>query len=74
MAKSSRRPVPNGTPTLIFGIVFTVVGGGLLVQSATGVDVWKYLWRLWPMLLVIMGVKALVDYYCYHESRPKEQP
>jgi uncharacterized protein (DUF983 family) len=74
MSRLRRRPAHDGTFTLILGTVFTVVGGGLLVQSATGIDVWDHLWRLWPVLLIIMGVKAVLDYRAARASFQKEQP
>ena len=74
MNKHRRRHGPNGTGTLIFGIVFTVVGGGLLIERSTGVDVWGYIWRLWPVLLIVMGVKSLLDCYAARASARKGQP
>jgi len=73
MSKPRRRPAHDGTFTLIVGIVFTVVGGGLLIQSATHVNVWDHLWRLWPVLLIVMGVKALLDYRAALSAFRKEQ-
>jgi len=63
MAKVGKPSAPDGTTTLIFGIVFTVVGGALLIERLTGAPVWDYLWRLWPVLLIVMGVKILLDHY-----------
>jgi len=63
MARCCGGRAPDGTGTLIWGIVFVVVGGGLLVQRTMDIQVWDYLWRLWPVLLIIMGVKVLADYY-----------
>jgi len=74
MNNHRRGHVHNGTGTLIFGIVFTVLGGGLLIERCTGVDVWGYTWRLWPVLLILMGVKALLDYYAARASARKGQP
>jgi len=84
MAKT-RKPNPPqaGTGMLIFGLLLTVIGGGLLIERIAGVEVWDHLWRLWPLLLIIMGVKILVDYYLngersrIHTARnlsSKEQP
>jgi hypothetical protein len=53
----------DGTPTLIIGIVLTVLGGGLLIEKLTGFPIWSYVWKLWPVLLIIMGIKDLVKYY-----------
>jgi len=69
---SSRKAPPDGTATLIFGIVFTVVGAALLIERITQIPVWDYLWRLWPVLLIVMGVKILVDHYSSRPTTPRE--
>lgn len=61
----------DGTTTLVYGIILTVLGGGLLVQEITGADVWDFLWRFWPVLLIVMGVKVLIDYYRPKTSGPE---
>jgi hypothetical protein len=60
MSKPSNASTPNGIGTLIFGIVFTAIGGGLLIEHATGAHVWRYLWRLWPVLLITMGIMLII--------------
>jgi len=72
MANARKAPAPDGTATLIFGIVFTVVGAALLIERITQIPVWDYLWRLWPVLLIVMGVKILVDHYSSHATTPRE--
>lgn len=74
MTETPKRTAPDGTATLIFGIVFTVLGAGLLIQRVAGVNVWDYLWRLWPALLIVMGVKILVDHYSARKSLSRKQP
>ncbi|HUT75130.1 MAG TPA: hypothetical protein VM221_09910 [Armatimonadota bacterium] len=70
MTRPRKRPVPDGTGTLVFGIIFTILGAGLLIQRITGLDVWDYLWQLWPLLLIVMGVKVLIDHYTARPSPP----
>jgi len=64
----------DGTGTLIFGLIFTVVGGASLVETIIGRPVWEYLWRLWPVLLIVMGVKILLDHRRARASRPEGEP
>ena len=71
MAKLRRTTRANSTGTLIFGIVFTVIGGALLLERMIGRPVWDYLWSFWPLLLVVMGAKILFDYRT-GSSRGKE--
>jgi 1,4-dihydroxy-2-naphthoate octaprenyltransferase len=73
MANPYGKRQPDGSFTLVLGIVLTVVGGGLLVQTATHVHVWRYLWRLWPVLLIVMGVKAILDYRAARAAFEEEQ-
>jgi hypothetical protein len=72
MKKRQKTRRPNGTGTLIIGIVLTVLGGGLLVERITGFDVWDYLWRLWPALLIVMGGKMLFDHYACKDTSSTE--
>ena len=61
----------DGTATLVYGIVLTVLGGGLLVQEITGAEVWDFLWRFWPVLLIVMGGKVLFDHYSAQRPGPE---
>ncbi len=61
-APPSRGPRGSAS-TLVLGLLFTVVGGAQLFQVITGREVWDYLWRLWPVLLIVMGTKILIDHY-----------
>jgi len=72
MANARKAPAPDGTATLVFGIIFTVVGAALLIERITQIPVWDYLWRLWPVLLIVMGVKILVDHYSSRPTTPRE--
>jgi len=62
MTNQKRINPPDGTGSLILGIILIVVGGGVLIERFTGFRVWEYIWRLWPILLIIMGVKVLLDH------------
>lgn len=53
----------NGMGLLVFGTAFTVLGGAALLEVFTETRVLHDLWRLWPMLLVVMGVKIVYDYF-----------
>jgi uncharacterized membrane protein HdeD (DUF308 family) len=63
MTKRRTRLGPNGTATLVIGIVLTVVGAGTLLDRFTEWDPWAHLWRLWPVLLVIMGAYVLINHF-----------
>jgi uncharacterized protein (DUF983 family) len=74
MSKPHTSAAGDGTTALVLGIVLTVVGAGVLIQRATGVEVWNHLWRLWPVLLIIMGVKVVVGHYGARRSGKENRP
>jgi uncharacterized membrane protein len=71
MNKTRRKSVHDGMGTLILGIVLTVIGGGLLIERTTGMHVLGYVADLWPVLLIVMGVKILVDHYAWRPAQPR---
>ncbi|NIM07312.1 MAG: hypothetical protein GTO55_11565 [Armatimonadetes bacterium] len=74
MEKKTQKPRhPNGMGALIIGIVLTIIGGGLLVERITGLPVWDHLWKFWPVLLIVMGVKILVDHYLARAASRSEE-
>lgn len=63
----------DGMGLLVFGCAFLVIGGALLYERMTGLPVLTDLWRLWPLLLSLMGVKMLYDHFTYREPA-KDDP
>jgi len=58
----------NGS-TLFWGIVLLVIGLVFLLDNlGVDIDIWSFL-KLWPIILIYFGGKALVDYY----NRKKEK-
>ena len=74
MSKPRSGAAGDGTTALVWGIVLTLVGAGVLIQRATGVEVWDHLWRLWPVLLIVMGVKVLMNHYGARRSGKENRP
>jgi len=74
MSKPRSGAAGDGTTALVLGIVLTLVGAGVLIQRATGVEVWDHLWRLWPVLLIVMGVKVLMNHYGARRSGKENRP
>jgi len=64
----------DGSALLILGLMLTALGGGLLVERVVGIPATDALWRLWPLLLVVLGIKVLVDHYAARPAPPKEKP
>lgn len=53
----------NRTGQLVLGLVLVVVGVGMMLERAWGLDLWDQIWRLWPLALIAIGIKLLVDQY-----------
>lgn len=43
---------------LIWGIILIVLGGIFLLENA-GIDAWKILFKLWPLILIFWGASKL---------------
>ena len=63
MSYLKRRNRSDDTATLIFAIILIVLGGGTFLQYKFDIPVWSHIWKFWPVLLIIMGVKILLDHY-----------
>jgi hypothetical protein len=63
MAKIRRIYPSDGTATLVLGIILSIVGAGMLLERAFHISLWDFLWKLWPVLLIAMGIKILVSHY-----------
>lgn len=53
MAKQKR------SDSLIWGIILIVLGGIFLLEQFD-LAVWRYVWRLWPVILIVWGVNKLM--------------
>jgi len=63
----------GGTGNLVLGILLTVLGTGALIDQIWHKPVWDYIWKLWPALLIIMGVKILLNHYSFESLAPKDK-
>ncbi len=45
---------------LLWGIILIVVGAAFLTENFLDIDAWDYLWKLWPVILVLWGAQKLV--------------
>jgi hypothetical protein len=56
--------------SLVWGIVLIVVGGIFLLETFH-VEVWHYVWRLWPLIFIAWGGSKL--YYGLKDRRAREE-
>jgi uncharacterized integral membrane protein len=55
---------------VIWGLILVGIGLILLVDNFTRVNIWRFIWMWWPLILVAMGAGKLVQYFRYRESKP----
>lgn len=51
------------TGSLAFGIILILLGGLFLLDEFYYIDVWDYLWKYWPLILIIIGLAEIIDYF-----------
>lgn len=47
----------------IVGLIFIMVGVGLLLGNVYGFDLWSVIWDYWPVIFIIIGVSILVKHW-----------
>jgi hypothetical protein len=50
------------TGSVFWGIVLMVLGVVLLMANSSFLITYSRIWNLWPLLVIIIGVKLIVDY------------
>ncbi|GAB4116021.1 MAG: hypothetical protein Kow00103_11320 [Candidatus Caldatribacteriota bacterium] len=43
----------------LFGLILFVLGLVFMIENFTTIEVWDKIWRLWPIILVIWGIKEI---------------
>ncbi len=51
---------PRRKDALVWGIILIVIGAAFLAENFINIDAWEYLWKLWPVVLVIWGAQKLI--------------
>ena len=46
---------------LVWGLILILIGAAFLVENFINIDAWEYLWKLWPVILIIWGAQKLID-------------
>jgi uncharacterized membrane protein HdeD (DUF308 family) len=52
---------------LFWGLILIAIGVIFLIHNFTDIDVWDYVWKWWPILLIVMGFHKLVQYFTVKE-------
>ena len=43
----------------IFGLILLVIGIIFIIENFTNVNIWGKVWNLWPVILLIWGIKEI---------------
>ncbi|HBY57754.1 MAG TPA: hypothetical protein DEG96_07855 [Candidatus Atribacteria bacterium] len=49
----------EGKGSWIFGLIILVIGIIFIVENFTDLEIWGRVWNLWPLILVIWGIKEI---------------
>lgn len=63
---------PRKTNSLVWGLILIVFGLIFLLEQFD-VEVWRYIWRLWPVILIVWGVDKLMLGLKERSERDKPQ-
>ncbi|MDD8030624.1 MAG: DUF5668 domain-containing protein [Acidobacteriota bacterium] len=57
---------------LIWGIVLVVLGGIFLLENI-GIPAWRFIWRLWPLILIFWGASKLYYGLKANKNQPEKK-
>ncbi|KUK55703.1 MAG: hypothetical protein XD79_0489 [Atribacteria bacterium 34_128] len=49
----------EGKGNWIFGLILLVIGIIFIVENFTDIEIWGKVWKLWPTILFIWGIKEI---------------
>ena len=49
----------EGRGNWLFGLILLLIGGIFLIENYTDIEIWDELWKFWPVILLIWGIKAI---------------
>lgn len=58
--------------SLVWGVILIVLGGIFLLESFD-IEIWHYIWRLWPLILVVWGADKLYNGLKEHRAGKDEE-
>jgi hypothetical protein len=54
---------PAKTHSLVGPLVLIGLGSIFLIHNLTEINILKLIWPYWPLVLILIGVSKLVEYY-----------
>ncbi len=59
--------------SIIGPVILISVGALFLVHNLVGFDLMRIIWRYWPLILIVLGVSKLMEYYRTSQQAPPHQ-
>lgn len=59
---------------LVWGLILIAIGAIFLLQNFVGFDAWDYVWKLWPLVLIIWGAQKLLDGLQSRKDKSPSEP
>ncbi len=52
---------------LTWGFILIALGGLLLLHNFVDINVWEYIFKFWPVILILIGIQKLYAYFIHRE-------
>ena len=62
------------TGPLVAGLILILIGVGFLLENWRPFSFWSLLAKLWPVILVLVGLSKLYGYFTWQEPLPVQVP
>jgi membrane-bound ClpP family serine protease len=49
----------SGSGNWLFGLIILAIGLIFLLENMAGIELWESIWRLWPIIFLLWGIKEL---------------
>ncbi len=49
----------EGKGNWLFGLIILAIGIIFIIENFTGLEIWGRAWNLWPIILLIWGIKEI---------------
>ena len=66
MNQPVRRSIVGPSILIVIGVLF-------LFHNLTGFDLGRVVWKYWPLILIVLGVSKLMEYYRSSQEAPPRQ-
>ncbi|MDD8027374.1 MAG: DUF5668 domain-containing protein [Acidobacteriota bacterium] len=58
----------------IWGLILVVIGAAFLAENFIDINAWEYLWKLWPVILIVWGAQKLIEGLRHKKQTEPDEP